>query len=202
MHKHIIALLPLLLIACANPSAPIEKSSEQSNTMGLPADAVALQTIDGDFDGDGTKEQATLYHVPEQYTLDNDSTPVKSEEERYIVAFNNKDIAPKISEQPLSHLTLIGDINGDGRDEYGLFTHNTNNSSWGNYSAYCNRDSEWQNIATTTLNINLLERIESDIEIEKLITADSTENGYAQIQHVVIIDGTKAQISSEKVALN
>lgn len=202
MHKHIITLLPLIFIACTNPSAPEKESSEQSYTMSLPADAVALQTIDGDFDGDGAEEQATLYHVPEQYTKNSDSTLVKSEDERYIVAFNDKDISPKISEQRLSHLTLIGDINADGRDEYGLFTYGTNNSSWGNYSAYCNRDSEWQKIASTTLNINLLERIESNVEIEKLITADSVKNGYALIQHVVIIDGIKAQISSEKVILN
>lgn len=202
MHKHIITLLPLLFIACATPSTPEKESAELGCATALPADAVALQTIDGDFDGDGIQERATLYHVPKQHTIASDVTPVNSEDDRYIVAFDDKDITPKISEQRLSHLTLIGDINADGRDEYGLFTHSANNSSWGNYSAFCNRDSEWKNIATTTLNISLLERIESDVEIEKLITADPTENGYALIQHVVIIDGVKAQTSIEKVALN
>ena len=62
MHKHIITLLPLIFIACTNPSAPEKESSEQSYTMSLPADAVALQTIDGDFDGDGAEERAEDEH--------------------------------------------------------------------------------------------------------------------------------------------
>ena len=99
MHKHIITLLPLLFIACATPSTPEKESAELGCATALPADAVALQTIVGDFDGDGTQERATLYHVPKQHTMTSDSTPVKSEDERYIVAFDDKDITPKISEQ-------------------------------------------------------------------------------------------------------
>ena len=193
--------MPLLLTACVSPSAPQSEDSSEANTMGLPANATALQSIDGDFDGDGTKERATLYHVPDQQTSESDSVSTKSEDERYIVAFDNDEIPLLVSKQRLSHMTLIGDINGDGRDEYGAFSRK-NNSSWGSYSAYCNRGEEWQKIASTTLNIDLLERIDSDIDISRLITADTTQSGYIQVQRIVIIDGTKAQISTEKIELN
>lgn len=201
MFKYITALLPLLFTACVTPSAPQSEGENGANTMAIAANATTLQSIDGDFDGDGTKERATLYHVPEQQSSDSDSIGTKCEDERYIVAFDNNEIPPYISKQRLSHMTLIGDINGDGRDEYGAFSRK-DNSSWGSYSAYCNRGEEWQKIASTTLNIDLLERIDSDIDISKLITADTTQRGYIQVQRIVIIDGAKAQISTEKIELN
>ena len=62
--ERIITLLPLCLTACLPFSNSEGDAQAEANNIGPCIEA--LESIAGDFDGDGTSDQATLYHIPEQ----------------------------------------------------------------------------------------------------------------------------------------
>lgn len=196
----ILTLLPLCLTACLPFASNSNETQSEDGT--ITPQAEALESITGDFDGDGNIERATLYHTP-AYTIAGDSlTPDEHIAESYAIRFDKESIATKESSRRLSHLTLLGDIDLDGKDELGVFTHNsTKEQSWGDYSAYSNNANEWQSIASTTLNISLLESLGKNIAIDKLITADSTRRGYVTIKHITILDGESCETTTESVQL-
>lgn len=193
----------LLLAACSPLTTTKSDSTTESEANDIGPQMEALQSINGDFDGDGEMDCATLYHIPKQ-TISDDSTTLNKEiEESYIVAFDNESISPKRSSRRLSHLTLLGDVDLDGKDEYGVYTHSANNndSSWGDYSAYSMQDSTWRSIASTTLNVSLLESLGNEIDFNNLIIADSIHQGRVIVQHFTILDGQSCEISEERVEL-
>ena len=193
----------LLLLAACSPLTTTKvdsKTETEANDIGPQVEA--LQSIDGDFDGDGKMDRATLYHIPKQTIMGDSITLNKEIEESYIVAFDNESISPQKSSRRLSHLTLLGDVDLDGKDEYGVYTHSANNdSSWGDYSAYSMQDSIWRSIASTTLNINLLESLGNEVDFNNLIAPDSTHRGRVIVQHFTILDGQSCEISEERVEL-
>lgn len=198
----ILTLLPLCLTSCLPFAASNNDETRETEAHNTIPQAKALESIAGDFDGDGNTERATLYHTP-AYTIAGDSlTPEQHIAESYEITFDNESIATKVSSRRLSHLTHLGDINLDGKDELGVYTHNSSkDTSWGDYSAYSNNSSEWKSIASTTLNISLLESFGEDISIDRLITADSTKRGFATIQHITILDGESCEMTTESVRL-
>lgn len=196
---HLLTLLPLCIVACMPLTTADKESESLSETNNIGTNRIALQSINGDFDGDGESECATLYHIPEEVIMADSTTVAEVIEESYIIAFDDTQISPKVSTNRLSHLTHLGDINNDGKDEYGIYS--DGESSWGHFSAYCNREAEWQNIASTTLNIKLLERIGEVVDFENLITADAEEPGNAIIRHITILDGEKITSTKESVQL-
>lgn len=191
----IFRLLPLCLTACLPLSSDSEAQTE-ANDFGPQVEA--LESIAGDFDGDGTSDQATLYHIPAQ-TIPGDSLTLEQHiAESYYIAFDKESIARKTSSHKLSNLTPLGDINGDGKDELGVLTQGSqSNNAWGNYTALCNRGTEWQSIASTTLNVSLLESFGTDVNIAELITRDSTRQGYIRVKHFTILDGESCETTTE-----
>lgn len=191
----IFRLLPLCLTACLPLSSDSEAQTE-ANDFGPQVEA--LESIAGDFDGDGKSDRATLYHIPAQ-TIPGDSLTLEQHiAESYYIAFDKESIARKESSCKLSNLTPLGDINGDGKDEFGVYTHSSNSdASWGNYSALSNKDTEWQTIVSTTLNISLLESFGTDVNIAELITRDSTRQGYIRVKHFTILDGESCETTTE-----
>ena len=198
-HCKIITLLPLCLTACLPLSTDSDTQTEANE---ISPQIEALESITGDFDGDGESDCATIYHVAEQ-TIPGDSTTLEQHiEESYYIAFDKEGIARKTSAHRMSNLTLLGDINGDGKDELGVYTHGPQGkASWGNYSALSNSDSEWQSIASTTLNISLLERFGESVNISELITRDTTRKGYVTIKRFTILDGESYETTSETLSV-
>lgn len=195
----IFRLLPLCLTACLPLSSDSEAQTE-ANDFGPCIEA--LESIAGDFDGDGTSDQATLYHIPAQ-TIPGDSLNLEQHiAESYYIAFDKESIARKTSSHKLSNLTLLGDINGDGKDEFGVLTQGSqSDNAWGNYSALSNKDTEWQTIASTTLNVSLLESFGTDVNIAELITRDSTRQGYIRVKHFTILDGESCEMTTETLRI-
>lgn len=192
----IFRLLPLCLTACLPFSNSEGDAQAEANDFGPQVEA--LESIAGDFDGDGTSDQATLYHIPEQ-TIPGDSLNLEQHiDESYYIAFDKESITRKTSSHKLSNLTLLGDINDDGKDEFGVLTQGSqSDNAWGNYSALSNKDTEWQTIASTTLNVSLLESFGTDVNIAELITRDSTRQGYIRVKHFTILDGESCETTTE-----
>jgi hypothetical protein len=197
---HIITLLPLCLTACIPFSNSEGDAQAEANNIGPCIEA--LESIAGDFDGDGTSDQATLYHIPEQ-TIPGDSLNLEQHiDESYYIAFDKESIARKTSSHKLSNLTLLGDINDDGKDELGVLTQGSQSyNAWGNYSALSNRGTEWQSIASTTLNVSLLESFGTTVDIPTLITIDSTRRGYIAVKHFTILDGESCEMTTETLRI-
>ena len=193
--REIITLLPLCLTACLHLQ-PDGDAQCEANEIGPCIET--LESIAGDFDGDGESERATIYHIAEQ-TIPGDSiTPEQHIDQSYYIAFDKESIARKTSPYRMSNLTLLGDVNSDGKDELGVYTHGPQGeASWGSYSALCNKDSKWQSIASTTINVSLLKRFGEDINISELITRDSTRQDHITIKRFTILDGESCETTTE-----
>ena len=114
--REIITLLPLCLTACLHLQPDGDAQCEANE---IDPCIEALESIAGDFDGDGESERATIYHIAEQ-TIPGDSiTPEQHIDESYYIAFDKESIARKTSPYRMSNLTLLGDVNSDGKiNEY------------------------------------------------------------------------------------
>lgn len=156
-----------------------------------------LESTTGDFNGDGQIEDATLYHIP----AERDSLGQIVVDENFIVTFSADSIAHKSSTHRISHITTISDIDHDGKDELGLYHPYSKHTSWGDFSVYSLRGGAWQKIASTTLNIDLIEDRDSTFCTGRIIVADTTSHEHIVINRHVVHDGTHIEVVSERVGI-
>lgn len=117
---------------------------------------VSAQTISGDFNGDGRKEECTLQ---KPVTIE-DEMECKGECE-CILHFSDKKIKPlKIKQCIGGSLRNLGDLNGDGHDEIG-FLPGWWTSCWMTYHVYTYRNGKWIELLRESVHCNLLEELEA-----------------------------------------
>ena len=130
--------------------------------------ATLLGSIEGNLKGKSTNDTAEIFHIVER-----DST-MTIIDERYILIINREESTIFETRNKLSHLTLEGDINNDGRDEVGVYTEKVC-SSWGEYTTICFSDT-WHNVTTTSLSLRLLEELGAQPNFEDMVSRDSLHN--------------------------
>ena len=156
-----------------------------------------LTVVEGDFNGDGVDDDATLYYVEAELdTLGRVVTP-----ESYVVAFAADSITRKVSTRRVDELVAIDDVDADGRDEIALYSTYSEGSSWGDLTVYALKGEEWGRIVTTSLNIDLVTKIDSTLGSLSLIRPDSVDNEHVILRRPVIVDGTLVEVVEERLAI-
>ncbi len=125
-------LLPLLfLLACTPPAPPAVTPLPAKEDTTPPAKndipkVLIGETIDGDFNGDGISESATVV-----LTKKGEGNPVEDgTPDEYQVQFNNPVMEPLVAGCCEMRLVNEGDLNGDGTDEISLFQAPLNGCSY------------------------------------------------------------------------
>ena len=137
--NNVVLLLSMLLICCA-----------EANRGEL------LETITGDFNGDGVEEQAELYYIfTGEGGVDDDPVYVGCDD-NYDIYFSDNSIAPlsrDIIQWAASNLTNEGDLNGDGTDELGVWIRG-GYTACGTYVVFTYKDSKWSELIHISHNPN------------------------------------------------
>ena len=151
--------------------------------------AELLGSVKGNFKGENTNDTAEIFHIVER-----DSTMAISHE-RYILIINRNDSTLFESHNRLSHLTLEGDINNDGRDEVGVYIERSG-TSWGEYVTMCYSDT-WHNVTTTTLNLRFIEELGTQLKFDEIVSRDSLHNDQIIVRRPLILDANEIVIVEE-----
>ena len=151
--------------------------------------ATLLGSEKGNFKGENTNDTAEIFHIVER-----DSTMAISHE-RYILIINRNDSTLFESHNKLSHLTLEGAINNDGRDEVGVYIERSG-TSWGEYVTMCYSDT-WHNVTTTTLNLRFIEELGAQLKFDEIVSRDSLHNDQIIIRRPQIHNANEIVIVEE-----
>lgn len=110
--------------------------------------AIAQSKVYGDFDGDGKKEYAYLVHPQTYINKDGDFVYEGMPKPAYTyIKFSKKSIsAIKIKDCIGGKLQNLGDINGDKRDDIGLW-YDWLSSDWHPYGALIFRNGTWSMVS-------------------------------------------------------
>lgn len=155
--------------------------------------ATLLDSTSGNFRGENTSDTVEIFHIAER---DSTMTIIN---ERYILIINRDKNTILESRNRLSHLTLEGDINNDGRDEVGIYIEKSG-TTWGEYTSMCFSDT-WQNITTTTLNRCLLKEFETEFSFDEIVSLDSLHRDKVIVKRPQIRNGEKIEIITETITL-
>ncbi len=150
--------------------------------------AELLGSVKGNFKGENTNDTAEIFHIVER-----DSTTTSNG--RYILIINRKDSTLFESHNKLSHLTLEGDINNDGRDEVGVYIERSG-TTWGEYVTMCFSDT-WHNVTTTTLNLRLMEELGTQLKFDEIVSRDSLHNDQIIVRRPQIHNANEIVIVEE-----
>ncbi len=180
-------IIALTTLSCAAP-----KSEQTKATLSVIDNAELIDTIQGDIDGNGTADNVSLYH-----NIERDSSRVISED--YLLIINRADSTIFRSTDRLSNLTLESDLNGDGCNEVGIFS-SKQGSTWGVYRVMSYKDN-WQELASTTLSLKIIEQLDPTFTLDRLINVDHTANGHIIINRPVVHDGQRVENIEERVKI-
>lgn len=188
-YRTLAILAVATLSSCLHSTTNNNESAQQS----IISRAELIESIRGDFDGNGTDDEASLLHLVER-----DSTSAITSE-RYMIVLNHTDSTLYQTEHQLSHLTHEGDLNGDGGAELGIYR-NSSHSAWGEYVVMSYTDT-WHEKASTTLNVELLERLSSVPNFDEIVTPDSEHNGNINVRHHTIVNSNEVTINTTSIEL-
>ncbi len=187
MYRIIIFAIITLMAACT----PI-KSKPQEHTPQKDIDSQLISSIRGDYDGNGVSDnEAKLYQRIMRDTL--------SETQHFIIVLDNNDTTALCSTAILSHLTHEGDLNGDGRDEIGIYRKN-GSSSWGEYTIL-DYDTCWHERYSTTMNLQLLEQYGVSPNFDDIITIDSEHDNHVILRRYTILNGERVDSIEEHITI-
>lgn len=150
--------------------------------------AELLGSANGNFKGNNTNDTAEIFHI-----LERDSTTTCNE--RYILIINREDSTLFESHNKLSHLTLEGDINNDGRDEVGIYIERSG-ATWGEYVTMYFSDT-WHNVTTTALSPRLMEELGTQLKFDEIVSRDSLHNGQIIVRRPQIHNANEIVIVEE-----
>jgi hypothetical protein len=179
--KHLIPLLIAAVFAgCAS----------DTKTETTPVPKAAAKVTSGDFNGDGKKETLTL--VPPK--LNADGTACLDTSCMAYIKFSDTTIAPiKIKSCIGGTPDILGDLNGDGKDEIGLLP-DWFSSCWRNYYVFTYKNGEWINaVPPITTHCN-----QWDAGI-KPIVKDSLNKGYVVIHYSEFDNDTKEIVNRSRI---
>ena len=189
MTRLILLFATLALVSCVARKDATLPASEPIGEV--------ITVVEGDFNGDGVDDDATLYYVEAELdTLGRVVTP-----ESYVVAFAADSITRKVSTRRVDELVAIDDVDADGRDEIALYSTYSEGSSWGDLTVYALKGEEWGRIVTTSLNLDLVTKIDSTLGSLSLIRPDSVDNEHVILRRPVIVDGTLVEVVEERLAI-
>ena len=117
------------------------------------------------------------------------------------MAFAADSITRKVSTRRVDELVAIDDVDADGRDEIALYSTYSEGSSWGDLTVYALKGEEWGRIVTTSLNLDLVTKIDSTLGSLSLIRPDSVDNEHVILRRPVIVDGTLVEVVEERLAI-
>ncbi|SHM61903.1 hypothetical protein [Flavobacterium chilense] len=154
MYKPIILSVLFLLASCSQKSKSENKNPEISkkDSVSLPVPTKTPQSektskllvgekIEGDFDGDGKNELATVTKTKEgKGNPIEDGTP-----DEYTISFSNSLLKPIIIGCCDAQLINEGDLNNDGKDEFSVFQAPMNGCTY-SMTTYSLKDSNWKQI--------------------------------------------------------
>ncbi len=137
-------LLPLLLLLACTPTTPPADTPlpAAKDTLSPPKNDTPKrligETIEGDFDGDGIPEFATVV-----LTKKGEGNPVEDgTPDEYQVQFSNPKMEPLVAGCCEMRLVNEGDLNGDGCDDISLFQAPMNGCSY-MMRTYSFKDGDW-----------------------------------------------------------
>lgn len=187
MAYRILGFIAAIFISSCLQAPKIEEAAEVS----IFDTATSLGSIEGNFKGVGSSDTAELLHI-----IEHDSTQTHCNE-RYILIINREESTIFESHDKLSHLTLEGDINNDGRDEVGLYVEKSG-ATWGEYTTMYFSDT-WHSVTTTTLSLRLLEELNTEPNFEEIVSRDSLHNKQIVIRRPQIRDANEIVIIEETI---
>ena len=161
MNCRILSFVIVLILSSCSQSPKATEVVEPT----IFDNATLLGSIEGNIRGENRSDTAEIFHIVER-----DST-MTIIDERYILIINREESTIFETRNKLSHLTLEGDINNDGRDEVGIYTENSG-TSWGEYTTMHFSD-VWHNVTTTSLSLRLLEELGAQPNFEDIVSRDS-----------------------------
>lgn len=161
------------------------------------------ESVIGDFNGDGKREHATIYHylkpIPELT-----SHQYNDDYYHYCYIHFSDDMLTRIQLAYVGfNLVNEGDLNGDGCDELGFFNVQ-GNTMWGYYSVLTFVDGEWHELVCIRHNENWnpapyqeLVRKDPNNEHHLIVKEIRLDDGYI-LDKVVAIDGMNVTFRFDK----
>lgn len=167
----------ILLCSCHEQTSTITENTNDTTTniKIIPAIPDSTTKITGDFNGDGKKENAWVVNP----ALNQDSSSCKGDCNIQIHFSDTTMPIVSIQNAINGELNLLGDLNQDGKDEFGILPGNFT-GCWNEYHVYTWHVNDWIE-AVNSFPVHCIQWGDHFPPVSK----DSTRKGYAKIYYSV-----------------